>query len=50
MSLATKNIKDEKSCVVKTQDFLAELKLFKLQFFHYMITHDQFSYGMSCSL
>ena len=27
MSLATENIKDEKSCVAKTQDFLAELKL-----------------------
>ena len=29
MSLATENIKDEKFCVAKTQDFLAELKLFK---------------------
>ena len=37
MSLATKNIKDEKSCVAKTQDFQAELKLFSFS----MITHDQ---------
>ena len=43
MSLATKNIKDEKSCA-KTQDFLAELKLSVFPL------HDQFNYGMICSL